>query len=230
MNRNAGPGDWFDLTHPVHAGMPSWEDAEPALIRTVCEIGPDCPVRVSHLSMGVHTGTHLDAPAHYLEGGGMVEDLSLEDLVGPAWVVETGSAGLVDAALLDKLEIPTEAVRLLFRTSNTSRNLMAKPRFDRSYVGLDESGARWVTSRGIRLVGFDYLSVQAFEASDETHRVMLREGIVLVEGLDMSRLGGGWYELICLPFLGKGLEGSPVRAVARPAAFLAQRPPPPERR
>jgi len=216
MNHFSGKGSWIDLTHPVHAGMPTWEDAEPAVIRALCEIGPDCPVRVSHLSMGVHTGTHLDAPAHYLEGGRMVEDLSLDDLVGPAWVVDTGSAGIVDASLLDGIEIPTGAVRLLFRTSNTSRNLMEKSRFDRSYVGLDDSGARWIANRGIRLVGFDYLSVQAFDASDETHRILLREGVVLVEGLDLSRVGGGWHEFVCLPFLGKGLEGAPVRAVARP--------------
>jgi len=216
MNPGTGPGGWVDLTHCVHSGTPTWEDAEPPTIRALCEIGDDCPVRVSHLSMGVHTGTHLDAPAHFLQDGGMVEDLPLEVLIGPAWVSETGSAELVDGSLLDRLEIPAAAERLLFRTSNTTRNLMGKSRFDRSYVGLEESGARWMTSRGIRLVGFDYLSVQAFGASDETHRILLRDGIVLVEGLDLSRVRGGWHELACLPLLAKGLEGAPVRAVARP--------------
>jgi arylformamidase len=216
MNSRADPGGWIDLTHPLHPGMPTWEDAEPAAIRALCEIGDDCPVRVSHLSMGVHTVTHLDAPAHFLQGGDMVEDLSLDILIGPAWVAETGSAELVDSPLLDRLEIPIGAERLLLRTSNTSRNLMGKSRFDRSYVGLDESGARWIASHGIRLVGFDYLSVQAYDASDETHRVLLRERIVLVEGLDLSEVGVGWHELVCLPLLAKGLEGAPVRAVARP--------------
>jgi arylformamidase len=216
MNSGNASGSWIDLTHPVHAGTPTWEDAEPALIRTVCEIGPHSPVRVSHISMGAHTGTHLDAPAHFLPEGRMVEDLSLDDLVGPAWVVETGAAAIVDGALLEGLDIPPNAVRLLFRTSSTERGLMSRREFDRSYVGLDESGARWIASRGVRLVGFDYLSVQSWEASDETHRTLLREGIVLVEGLELSAIRAGWYDMICLPLLARGLDGSPARVVVKP--------------
>ena len=209
-------GGWIDLTHVLHAATPTWEDAEPAVVRSVCEIGPECPVRVSHISMGAHTGTHLDAPAHFLSEGAMVEALSLDDLIGRAWVAETGSSRIVDGALLEGMDIPAKAVRLLFRTSSTARRLMDQPKFDRSYTGLDESGARWLASRGIRLVGFDYLSVQAFDASDETHRILLREGVVLVEGLDLSLVETGWYDLVCLPLLARGLEGAPARVVARP--------------
>ena len=217
MNPGSPSGAWIDLTHSVHPGMPTWDDAEPAVLRTVCEIGPGCPVRVSHISIGAHTGTHLDAPAHFLSGGAMVEDLSLDDLIGPAWVVETGDARVVDAALLESLDLPTGVARLLFRTSSTTRDLMSHPKFDRTYAGLDESGARWIAERGgVQLVGFDYLSVQAYDASDETHKVLLGEGVVLVEGLDLSRVRTGWYELVCLPLLARGLEGAPARVVARP--------------
>jgi len=209
---------WIELTHPVHARMPVWPDSAAPRISQECEIDENCPVRVSWLSLGAHTGTHLDAPAHFLPDGAMVEDLSLEDLIGPAWVVDTGDAVVVDAALLEGLSIPASARRILFRTSNTRRGLMSESVFQTDYVALDLSGARWLASKNVKLVGFDYLSVQAFHASDETHRLLLRGQTILLEGLDLSRVAQGWHELICLPFLAKGLEGSPTRVVARPLA------------
>lgn len=209
---------WIDLTHPVHEAMPVWEESERASITTRCEIDGDCPVRVSWIALGAHTGTHVDAPSHFLAGGAMVQDLSLDDLIGPAWIADTGTAEVVDAALLDPLGIPRQAERILFRTSNTSRDLMRKREFDRTYVGLDLSGAAWLAERKVRLVGFDYLSVQAFDASDETHRTLLRTGTVLLESLDLSRVGTGWHEIVCLPFLGKDLDGAPSRVVARKIA------------
>lgn len=209
---------WIDLTHPVHEAMPVWEESERASIATRCEIDGNCPVRVSWIALGAHTGTHVDAPSHFLADGAMVEDLSLEDLIGPAWIADTGTSKVVDAALLDSLGIPDHAARILFRTSNTSRGLMLRREFDRTYVGLDLSGAEWLARRKVRLVGFDYLSVQAFEASDETHRTLLRTGTVLLESLDLSRAGTGWHEIVCLPFLGKDLDGSPARVVARKIA------------
>jgi len=207
---------WIDLTHPVHSDMPVWPDSEPPRISQQCEIDGNCPVRVSWLSLGAHTGTHIDAPAHFLAGGGMVEDIPLEDLIGPAWIADTADATIVDSALLERLAIPLDAQRILFRTSSTRHALMTKTVFQTDYVGLDLSGAEWLGSRNMKLVGFDYLSVQSFHASDETHRHLLRANTVLLEGLDLSRVRQGWYELVCLPFLAKGLEGSPARVVARP--------------
>lgn len=206
---------WIDLTHPVHAAMPVWPDSARPEIRQECEIDENCPARVSWLSLGAHTGTHLDAPAHFLADGKMVEGLRLDDLIGPAWICDTGDASIVDSVLLDRLSIPPNAARILFRTSNTRRSLMSESVFQTDYVALDLSGAEWLVARGVKLVGFDYLSVQAFHASDETHRCLLRADVVLVEGLDLSRVAEGWYELVCLPFLAQGIEGSPTRVVAR---------------
>lgn len=211
-------GGWIELTHTLHDDIPVWEESERASISTRCEIDGNCPVRVSWIAMGAHTGTHVDAPSHFLAGGAMVEDISLDDLIGPAWIADTGSAPIVDATLLASLGIPGGAVRILFRTSNTARALMRQREFERSYVGLDLSGATWLLERKIRLVGFDYLSVQSFEASDDTHRTLLRAGTVLLESLDLSRVGTGWHELVCLPLLGKGLDGAPARVVARKIA------------
>lgn len=212
-----GSDGWLDLTHPLHPQLPTWEDAEPIEISTVCEIGPDGPARVSRIGIGSHNGTHLDAPSHFIPDGPMVEDIPLNVLIGRAWVAEAGEASLLTEAVLESLAIPAEATRVLLRTSNTSRGLMSRPRFERDFAGLDDGGARWILSRGIRLVGIDYLSVQAFAASDETHRILLGAATVLVEGLDLSRVSTGWYDLVCLPLSGRGLDGAPARVVARPA-------------
>lgn len=206
---------WIDLTHPVREDMPVWPDSQRPRISLECEIDGTCPVRVSWLSLGAHTGTHLDAPAHFLRDGGMVESISLDDLIGPGWIADAGDASILDAKALESLSIPESAVRLLVKTSNTARKLMSKTEFDASYVGLDLSGARWLLSRGIRLIGLDYLSVQAFEASDDTHRELLASGVVLIEAVDLSRTSTGWHEFACLPFLAKDLDGAPVRVVAR---------------
>ena len=209
---------WIDLTHPVHSDIPVWPDSDRPVISQLCVIDETCTARVSWLSLGAHTGTHLDAPSHFLADGGMVENLSLDDLIGTAWIADAGGAPLVDAVVLERLAIPLQAKRLLVKTTNTERGLMAKREFDTGYVGLDLSGARWLIERGIRLIGFDYLSVQAFQASDDTHRELLATGAVLLEGLDLSKVEPGWHEFVCLPFLGKDLDGAPARVVARKLA------------
>lgn len=212
------PSDgWIDLTHPLHRDLPTWEDSEPVSIAPYCEIGPDSPVRVSELRMGSHNGTHLDAPSHFVAGGAMVEDLPLEVLMGEAWIADCGDEALLTDSVLESLAVPDGTLRLLLRTTSTRRRLMHTSRFERTYAGLDETGARWVVDRGIRLLGIDYLSVQAYQASDETHRTLLSAGVVLVEGLDLSRPAVGRHDLVCLPLLGRDLDGAPVRALARPA-------------
>lgn len=206
---------WVDLTHPLSERTPTWEDAELFQRETVCEIDAQSTVRVSRISMSTHNGTHLDAPAHFLSNGRLVEDLSLESLVGPAWVAETGQAVLLDAPLLESLGIPAAAKRIVFKTTNTSRRLMDDPMFARDYVGLDVSGAQWLVDRGVVLVGLDYLSVQAYEASDDTHRILLAKDTILVEGLVLDSVATGWWDLVCLPFLGRDLDGAPARVIAR---------------
>lgn len=206
---------WVDLTHLLSERTPTWEDAEPIRFEMVCEIGQDCPVQVTRITLGTHNGTHLDAPAHYLAGGRHVSDLSLDSMVGPAWICETGTASILDADLLESLGIPASARRILFKTSNTSRDLMGSSRFTRDYVGLDQSGAQWLANRGVELVGSDYLSVQSFTAHDDTHRILLKNNTILLEGLVLGDVSTGWWDLICLPLLARALDGAPARVIAR---------------
>lgn len=208
-------GGWIDLSVDVHPGMPVWEGSATPVLTPVCEIGPDSSCRVTRVELDAHLGTHLDAPGHFLPGGAMVESLSLEDLIGPCTVRDSADAALVTDAVLESLDIPEACVRLLLRTRNTRRGLMFRPDFVRDYVGLDLSGARWLVRRGVRLVGLDYLSVQAFDASDDVHRELLGVSMVLVEGLDLREADPGEYDLVCLPPRWRGADGAPARVVAR---------------
>ncbi|MBK8801075.1 MAG: cyclase family protein [Fibrobacteres bacterium] len=206
---------WVDLTHPLSERTPTWEDAELYQRETVCTIDSGCPVRVSRITSSTHNGTHLDAPAHFLEHGRFVEDLSLDVLVGPAWIAQTADAAILDAPLLESLHIPPTARRILFKTANSKRRLMHCSKFSRDYVGLETSGAQWLVDRGVMLVGLDYLSVQAYTASDDTHRILLANDSILVEGLDLDRVSTGWWDLVCLPLLARELDGAPARVIAR---------------
>jgi len=206
---------WIDLSVEVRPGMPVWEGAPDPVIVPVCEIGPESNCRVSRVELDAHLGTHLDAPCHYLPGAGAVESLRLEDLVGPCWIADAGAAALVTDSVLEGLGIPEGCARLLVRTDNTRRGLMGRPEFVRDYVGLDLSGARWLLERGVRLVGFDYLSVQAFHESDDVHRELLGARVVLLEGLDLSAVEPGAHDLVCLPPKWTGSDGAPARVIAR---------------
>lgn len=206
---------WIDLSVDVRPGMPVWEGAPDPVIEPVCEIGPASNCRVSRVVLDAHLGTHVDAPCHYLPGAGAVESLSLDDLVGECWIADAGDATLVTDSVLEEAGIPPGCLRLLVRTSNTRRGLMARADFVRDYVGLDLSGARWLLARGVRLVGFDYLSVQAFHESDDVHRELLGAGAVLLEGLDLSQVGPGAHDLVCLPPRWRGSDGAPARVIVR---------------
>jgi arylformamidase len=169
---------------------------------------------VTELVIGTHTGTHLDAPHHFLDGARRVDELPLEVLIGPARViaipddVQAIGAGELAAAGA------AGATRLLLRTRNSA--LLGKPHFDRSFAYLTGSGADYLLRCGVRLVAIDYLSIEGFEAEGAVvHQRLLGAEVIVVEGVDLREVPTGEYELICLPLRLAGLDGSPVRAVLR---------------
>ncbi len=168
---------------------------------------------VSRLDIGAHTGTHVDAPAHFIAGGTTVERLDLEVLVGPAWVVYAPEAEVLTAEVLAGLAIPGGAERLLFRTRNSARWARGETAFFEDFVGITEDGARWLVDREVRLVGMDYLSVSPFADPIPCHQVLLGAGVVLVEGLNLHEIAPGAYRLVCLPLKIEGSEGAPARAI-----------------
>jgi len=169
-------------------------------------------VEVSELSMCVHTGTHVDAPWHFVNGGTSIGEVGLARFIGPAQVIDVQGTNRIDVAELETAGILAGCKRLLLRTSNS--RFSREPDFDKNYAALTPASAQWLRDRGIGLVGIDYASIEAFDEPDNlTHKILLEAGVVVLEGLDLSRIPAGCYELVCLPLKIGDAEAAPARAV-----------------
>jgi arylformamidase len=151
-----------------------------------------------------------------VSGGKTVEQLELDVLIGPAWVAYLPDVPTVTAADLSALALPDKTERLLLRTRNSALWAAGKQDFSPDFVALTEDAAHWLVERELHLVGIDYLSVQRYHDSTNVHRILLEAEIVIIEGLNLTHVEPGEYELICLPMKIVGAEGSPTRAVLRP--------------
>lgn len=198
----------FDVSVPVRSGMVIYEgDPEVRLERTV-SIAEGALANISELELGVHSGTHVDAPVHFIDGAPGVDALPLDVLFGPAHVVDaTGVQGALDEPALRTLALPGEAERVLFKTTNS--RLWELDRFTSDFVSLREDGATYLIERGVRLVGIDYLSI----GDEGAHQALLGAGVVPLEGLDLRAVEAGAYTLLCLPLRLVGSDGGPARAL-----------------
>ena len=207
--------DWIDVSVPLHEDMTIFEGDPRFHIQRTSSMADGAICNVSGMEIGVHTGTHVDAPVHFIDGGAGVERLPLDALIGPAWVVDAGTSGAtITAEDIERFDIPTGEDRLLFRTR--SANLWDTPGFERDFVAPDATAAAALVRRGVRLVGMDYLSVAPIDDPTPTHRILLSAGVVVVEGLDLRAVEPGSYDLVCLPLRIVGSDGAPARAVLRP--------------
>jgi arylformamidase len=197
----------IDVSLAIRSGMPVYPGDPKVHLERASSIADGDPANVSRLDLGVHTGTHVDAPLHFIEGAAAADKLPLEALIGPAHVVDATSLERdIDRAALDELDFPAAVERLLFKTPNSE--LWAEG-FSNDSVMFVESGARRLVDLGVRLVGIDYLSV----GDEAAHQVLLGAGVVAVEGLDLRRIEPGPYELVCLPLKVAGSDGAPARVV-----------------
>jgi arylformamidase len=200
----------IDISVPIRQRMPIYEGNPGVLLECVQSIADGATANVSQLDIGVHTGTHVDAPRHFIEGGAGADELPLEPLVGRVYVADGMALDEpVDADALERLCIPPGAERVLLKTPNGS--LWERDDFARDFIRLDGSGARFVLDAGIRLIGIDYLSIGDVEA----HQVLLGAGVVPLEGVDLRAVEPGWYDLLCLPLKLVGSDGAPARALLR---------------
>lgn len=204
----------FDITLNISNDLPVWPGDPAISFYRVADVNNGDVCTLSRLESGSHIGTHLDAPLHFIKGGRTVDQLDLDVLIGPCVVAHVPQADVIDAALLDSLNLPADTRRVLFRTRNSQIWGSADSgTFRTDYVGVDRSGADWLVGRGVQLVGVDYMSVAPFADTITPHNSLLGAGIIIVENLNLAGVEAGNYQLICLPLKLKDGDGAPVRAV-----------------
>ena len=203
----------YDISVGVSPEIPVWPGDPPVVLERVTSMENGDEANISRFHSGVHVGTHIDAPIHFVEGGATVDAIPLKSLLGRAYVVDLRKADVLDAAALESARIPPRTRRLLFKTRNSELWTSGESRFQRDYVAVNASGAEWLVKKGVKLVGVDYLSVAPFNDGGPTHRILLEAGVVVVEGLNLARVSKGRYTLYCLPVKLMGSDGAPARAV-----------------
>jgi len=201
----------YDISVPLRADMPTYSGEPGPRLEFTRQLSKGDTATVSVLSLGSHTGTHVDAPSHFLDGAPSVDSLPLDALVGPAFVAEHAGESHITAADLDAMGIPADCRRLLFKTRNG--RLWDDAEFRRDFIALAPDAGRALAERGMRLVGIDYLSIERYAPErHEVHETLLASGVVIVEGLDLRAVAPGEYLLVCAPLKVVGAEGAPARA------------------
>ncbi len=204
----------FDISIDISPDMVKWEGDSPVKIRQVMDIARGAPYNLSEMKMSVHTGTHMDAPRHFLPGGGLIEDFPLDLLIGEAQVVRIpDEAENIDAQVLEVAGLKKGIQRVLFKTCNSQFWKTCPNDFQEDFVSLSLDGADYLIDQGVKLVGIDYLSISPADDFRPVHSRLMEKNIAIIETLDLSKVDPGIYTLVCLPLKLKGVEGAPVRAV-----------------
>jgi arylformamidase len=208
----------YDVSVPLSAATPTYPSDPGIEIKQWSTLANGDSANVSLINFGLHSGTHVDAPAHFIAGGAKVESLSFDSLVGEAQVVEVApDLKVIDADFVAACCAPGSE-RILFKTRNSAFWGNTHEGFREDYTYIDPDAARRLVELGIKLVGIDYLSVEQYKSgSFATHLALLSKGVVILEGLDLREVPGGMYELICLPLKisGGSGDGAPARVILR---------------
>ncbi|HEV7397159.1 MAG TPA: cyclase family protein [Pyrinomonadaceae bacterium] len=208
----------FDVSVPISALTPTYPGDPGIHLREWLSLEKGDAANVTVLYFGAHTGTHIDAPAHFVKGGAKLDSLSLNTLLGEVRVIEIPEDVYEITESLVETLCPAGPTRVLFKTRNSNFWNEQTGEFHTDYTYISSGAARRLVSNGIQLVGIDYLSVERYQSDNfETHEVLLSNGVVIIEGLDLRDVPGGVYELICLPIkiAGGSGDGAPARVVLR---------------
>jgi arylformamidase len=208
--------NWIDISVAIRDGMVHWPDNPPIVVERTMDMERGAKANASMVSLGVHTATHVDAPAHFTPGAATIDQMPFDAGVGPARVLEIRDPTHITVAELELHAIAADE-RLLFKTANSPRAWQS-PTFVQDAVHMSVEAARWLAARRVRTIGIDYLSVGGYAAGNgvEVHRALLDAGIWIIEGLDLTRVPAGPCELVCLPIKIAGGDGAPARAFVRP--------------
>jgi arylformamidase len=205
---------WMDISVPLYTGMAHWPDNPPVRIERMLDLARGDAANVSKLELGAHTGTHMDAPRHFLVDGAGIDEMPFDATIGPARVIRIEHP---QAILPEELEAHhlQAGERVLFRTRNSER-CWNTDQFVEDFVYISAAAAQFLADRQVRTIGVDYLSVGGYVYDGvETHRILLSAGIWLIEGLNLSAVEPGMYELVCLPLRIAGADGALARAILR---------------
>lgn len=199
---------------PLYSGMVHWPDNPPVEIKRMLDMDCGALCNVSTVTMGSHTGTHMDAPLHFVRNGVGLDRMPLTATIGPARVIEIRDRGSIKPGELRPHQI-RRGERVLFKTRNSARSWKSDA-FDEDFVYISQEAARFLAERRVQTVGVDYLSVGGFKRDGvETHQALLGAGIWVIEGLNLAKVKPGKYELVCLPLKMRNGDGGPARAILR---------------
>jgi arylformamidase len=202
----------IDISVPISNTLPTYAGDPPIDLELWHSMARGDIADVRTLSMGVHSGTHIDAPSHFIPGGPTIDQIDLDACCGPAQVLDLSDSpqSPIDAAVIAQRLEPGVA-RVLLKTQNS--RLWDRRDFDPNFLALAPDAAELLVQRNVRLIGIDYLSIAPSADPVTPHRILLSAGIVIVEGLDLARVAAGRYTLTCLPLRLADAEAAPARAV-----------------
>jgi arylformamidase len=202
----------IDISLGITSGMAVWPGQDGVTLERRQKIEEGANSNVTYFGSSAHTGTHVDAPFHFLPDGKTIDEIPLDVLVGPVQVVQISSNVLViSEEVINNLKLEPVVERVLFKTSNSEFWQRPDEPFHQHYIAVDESGANALVERGIKLVGID--SISPFKKSRPTHNVLLGKEVVILEGLNLSDVSMGKYMLYCLPLKLQGADGAPARVI-----------------
>jgi arylformamidase len=207
--------DYIDISRRVTNGIAAWPGSRGFASQTESSIANGDEANGSAIVMDVHVGTHVDSPLHFIENGKTIGEIGLDPFVGAAYVAEILDIDAIGRNELDAAAIPEDVDRLLLRTRNSLDEAYFDGAFIEDFAALSLDGAEWVRDRGLKLIGIDYMSVQRYTDSFDTHRLILGAGICILEGCDLRNVSSGSYDLLCLPLRLDDLEAAPARALLR---------------
>jgi len=208
---------WIDVTATLDpARTPVYAGDAPLRFDFLKDMRKGDILTLSVYSLGAHSGTHIDAPMHFVANGAPIDQVALDPLIGPARVIDVpDSVRAIDAGELNKHDWRS-AKRVLFRTRSTLRGWMDSASFHREFAYIAPDAAQLLADARVLLVGVDYISAEQFGApAPRTHQILLGRGIPIVEGLDLRPVQAGDYDVIVLPLKVRGHEAAPARAIVR---------------
>jgi arylformamidase len=203
----------YDISLGISSALPTWPGDPKVQIEQTSKISEGKESNITKINMSTHTGTHIDAPHHFIDGGKTVDQIPLKVLTGRVYVLHLPDVPIITADILKDTTLPPRTRRILFKTRNSEHWVKNNMEFEKDFVALSPDAANYLVDRNICLVGIDYLSIASFHEPTPTHEILLKAGVVIVEGLDLSKIKQGRYSFYCLPLKIMEADGAPARAI-----------------